>query len=284
MFVPPSLSIIDTFNMDTISASELSGALALKVLDKDGNGHTLGSLVRGKRVVVLFIRWFGACSPNDQPAWCTRRWASLARADRAGCGSCHAYLRHFDSHLPPSKLSPLISGELSPDYGTLIAVIVVGHGDPASIKAHQEITATPWPVYTDPTRSIHKVLKFNSDASVPEKGTGRDYRRLLGSKWDLMKLSLRVWFFRYPAMWNKGGDGFQNGGELILDASESRATWVGSRTRLLVDGEMLYFHRMMNSMDHTDANDIARVLGVPPAEGTGLETAACGTEACERPL
>lgn len=165
-----------------------------------------------------------------------------------------------------------------------MSVIVVGHGDPASIKAHQEITATPWPVYTDPTRSIHRVLKFNPDASVPEKGTGRKYRRMLGSKWDLMKLCLRVWFFRYPALWNKGGDGFQNGGELTLGASESRLAFIRSSIGLLADGEVLYLHRMMNSMDHTDAKDIARVLGVSPAEGTELEAAACGTEACERPL
>jgi hypothetical protein len=50
----------------------------------------------------------------------------------------------------------------------------------------------------------------------------------------------------------------------------------------LVDGEVLYFHRMKDATDHSDAKDIARVLGITPAEGRDLEAAVCGTDSCER--
>jgi hypothetical protein len=100
-------------------------------------------------------------------------------------------------------------------------VIIVGSGAPEAIKAYEEITLTPWPVYTDPTRSIQKAFKFSVNGRMSKQGQGREYRQMLGSKWEMMKLALRVWLFRYPGLWNKGGDSFQNGGELILDASES---------------------------------------------------------------
>jgi hypothetical protein len=45
--------------MDDISSSELAPILNLEVLDKHGARHSLQSLVQGKRVVVIFVRWFG---------------------------------------------------------------------------------------------------------------------------------------------------------------------------------------------------------------------------------
>ncbi|KAF7549593.1 hypothetical protein G7046_g8293 [Stylonectria norvegica] len=109
------------------------------VLDRHGKTHTFQSLYVGsnvpRRVLLIFVRHFF-------------------------CGNCQEFLRSLSESITPESLLRL-------PVSTFIAVI--GCGDPSLIDMYVSETNCPFPVYTDPTRSLFDALGMTMTLSMGAK-------------------------------------------------------------------------------------------------------------------
>lgn len=173
----------DSANARTLpTAEELSQALQVDVLDREGKKTPLGELVKGKRTVIVFVRHF----------WCL---------------NCQAYLRSMSTSIPPAKLPPDTQ------------IIVIGCGSYQPIDTYAQKSSSLYPIYTDPTRRLHSIFKFKSNlAEGPGGDQQRDYMRNAGS--SVARFWGGVWAaLGNVSHANYVGPKALNGGEVILSAN-----------------------------------------------------------------
>ncbi|WVQ98631.1 hypothetical protein IAU59_005761 [Kwoniella sp. CBS 9459] len=237
------------------SPEDLKSALEVEIVDQDNRSLTLGELVKGKRVVLIFIRHF----------WCT---------------NCQVYTHQLGLSIPPKNLP----------QGTEVAII--GCGSSVPIKTYTSFTSSPYSVYSCPSLELHKIFRFvrtlqsanpsssNSNSSSsstsankndPKKtstdehspgtcsdspadgscststSTSTGYLDGVGSETKRVWLSFKNGPFKNFGHYSTGvrGPNDQNGGEMIIEP----------------DGTCSLMHRMQNTADHISLEDLAKAIG-----------------------
>ncbi|KAI5467225.1 AhpC/TSA antioxidant enzyme-domain-containing protein [Mariannaea sp. PMI_226] len=229
------------------------------VLDRHGKTHTFKSLHTGsnvaRRVLIIFVRHFF-------------------------CGNCQEYLRYLSEIITPESLLRL-------PVSTFIAV--VGCGDPALIDMYVEATNCPFPVYTDPTRSLFQAFGMINTLA-------------LGSKPAYMRKSMTrsivesvVQGLKQIPSGNvlKSGDQRQVGGEFLFEPRdivtpvstprEEKTKRVGAfeepndaaptnsgkgpveKHHGDEEKRVTWCHRMKTTRDHAEIHELMEVLGLDPS-------------------
>ncbi|KAF3006889.1 hypothetical protein E8E13_011076 [Curvularia kusanoi] len=197
---------------------ELKEAFAVEIYDHLGNKKRLGDLIEGKRSILIFTRHF----------WCL---------------NCQAYVRIISEKIPPSRM-PLNT-----------QIIIIGNGSYQPIDTYAANTASEYPIYTDPTCRLHKILKFKS--GLKEAGQGEEKKDYMKDAGTAMS---RVFGGIKGALGNLQhtpyiGPKALNGGELIISA----------------DGACEYIYRMQNTVDHTSVSELASMIGIAPDNAEPVE-------------
>ncbi|KAF2275737.1 uncharacterized protein EI97DRAFT_400083 [Westerdykella ornata] len=146
------------------------------------------------------------------------------------CGNCQEYLRTLSSSITPESLLAL---------PTPAFITVIGCGRPELIDMYAETTKCPFPIYAEPTRKLYDIL-----------GMTRTYE--LGKKPDYIHTNLFVSSVQSVVQGLKtgnkalkGGDFKQAGGEFLFE-----------------HGKPVWAHRMRNTRDHTEVEELRQVLGL----------------------
>ncbi|KOS22740.1 Thioredoxin-like protein AAED1 [Escovopsis weberi] len=190
---PASLSIDKTrpqdFDGELQTTDEVPSAEQLRavedyvLLDGSGRSHAFRSLYSGqnvaRRVLVVFVRHFF-------------------------CGMCQDYIRSLSESITPEALLRL-------PISTFIAV--VGCGDPGLIDMYREATGCPFPIYTDPTRSLFDALGMVKTLSLGERPAYAQKSTARGVL-DSVVQALR---FVPAGLAHKSGDARQVGGEFLFE-------------------------------------------------------------------
>ncbi|KAI9742181.1 MAG: hypothetical protein M1818_004081 [Claussenomyces sp. TS43310] len=211
----------------------------VKVLDQDENAVSFQSLYEGpnaaQRVLIIFIRHFF-------------------------CGNCQEYIRILTSSIPPP------SALLQLPVPTSITII--GCGSPSFIPMYRESTGCPFPIYADPTRTLHEGLGMQSTLAL---GPRPKFQRKsqLRTLFDSIVQELR-YFAQGSAL--RGGPPRQVGGEFLFEAHDPARDLVSASKSsddaappaplLEKDKEVTWCHRMRNTRDHAEIPVIRKVLGL----------------------
>ncbi|QUC16153.1 uncharacterized protein UV8b_00394 [Ustilaginoidea virens] len=243
----------EDFDGDVSTTNELPSADTIGrienylVLDRDGKSRTFKSLYSGnnvaRRVLVIFIRHFF-------------------------CGNCQEYLRTLSESVTPEALLRL-------PVSTFVAV--VGCGDPALIDMYAEATGCPFPIYTDPTRSIFdqlgmtKTLALGSKPAYIRKSLWRNTLDSIGQGLRVLPKGLAL----------KSGDPRQVGGEFLFEPLDlvtpittprdegpgplqdaSGGARNGGDAGRVENKVVTWCHRMKNTRDHAELPELMEVLGL----------------------
>ncbi|KAH7148458.1 AhpC/TSA antioxidant enzyme-domain-containing protein [Dactylonectria macrodidyma] len=226
------------------------------LLDRDGKTHPFKSLYTGsnvaRRVLVIFVRHFF-------------------------CGNCQEFLRSLSEAITPDSLLRL-------PVSTFIAV--VGCGDPKLIDMYVTETGCPFPVYTDPTRSLFQALDMVNTLAM---GTKPAYMRKSMTR-SIMESVVQG--IKQIPQGNalKSGDQRQVGGEFLFEPrdittpvttpraektqpvgafEEPSDKWAangkGADHREDEEKTVTWCHRMKTTRDHAEISELIEVLGLPAA-------------------
>jgi len=147
---------------------------------------------------------------------------------------CEDYVRALTSHLTPSTLATL-----SPSAD----LTIIGCGETSAIPGYHQRTGTSFPIYTDTTRTLYKLLGMTQSLdlgpSKPDYVQSGIVTGTLKSMGNMIKAGTGGL---------KGGDYSQNGGEWVWDER----------------GELIWCRRMKHTRDHAEVREVERVLGVKP--------------------
>ncbi|KAF2835405.1 hypothetical protein M501DRAFT_942112, partial [Patellaria atrata CBS 101060] len=150
------------------------------------------------------------------------------------CGHCQEYLRSLSSSITPDAL-------LSLKIPTFITVI--GCGRPELIRTYQELTGCTFPIYADPTRKLYDLLGMTRTWDLGPKKPEYIQTGILTASIQSIFQGLRT-----GSKALSGGDFKQVGGEFLFDG-----------------GEVVWCHRMRNTRDHTEIEELGAMLGVRDA-------------------
>ena len=176
--------------------------------------------------------------------------------------NCKEYIRTLTENITSDSLLQL-------PVPTFIAII--GCGSPSFIAKYQAELKCPFPIYTDPTRSLYATLDMQRTLNM---GDRPDYQRrgtLLGVAQSIVQgmkhLKDRQVF--------QAGDMAQVGGEFLfepVDAGTPMTSPLVESEKRLGEGEgeekrVTWCHRMRNTRDHVELPELREVLGLD-GEGT----------------
>ncbi|KAF2666078.1 hypothetical protein BT63DRAFT_416499 [Microthyrium microscopicum] len=194
------------------SDEELKIAGAIPIFDSNGNSRPFKSLYEGptsigEQQLVVFVRHFF-------------------------CGACQAYLK---------ALSEAVSLQTYFTLPTPTSITIIGLGDPALIPLYRSATRTPFPIYTDPTRRLHRMLGMGWSLNIGSRpnyfrGTN-EVKWVIGQIRDMRKVEENIRL--------KGGAWWWVGGEYLIR-----------------DGKVTWCHRMRNYRDHVEMNVIKKLLQI----------------------
>ncbi|CAK7204548.1 hypothetical protein SEUCBS139899_007306 [Sporothrix eucalyptigena] len=159
------------------------------------------------------------------------------------CGNCQEYLRILSQAIPPAALI---------NAPTPTQIIVVGCGDPSLIDLYLEASSCAYPVYADPTRRLYDELGMVSTLALGSAPGYMKHTNIWSSSWKSFIQSVK----QIPkGMALKGGNQRQVGGEFLFenkgDGSDVPVTWC---------------HRMKNTRDHAEIEDVQDLLGLEKTE------------------
>ncbi|CAO1630319.1 unnamed protein product [Sympodiomycopsis kandeliae] len=160
------------------------------------------------------------------------------------CGMCLQYLQNVLNH--PSIKNTNKSSPLKTKDGKPVQFVVIGHGSHTNIERYAELTGCKdagIPIYSDESKKVFKALgvtqsSLQKPGKMPEYANGRSFNAMV---WDSLKeIASSPW----SLMWS-GGDFKQLGAEFVFD-----------------NGKPIFAHRMQNSADHTEVDDLLKVAGI----------------------
>ncbi|KAK5992240.1 AhpC/TSA antioxidant enzyme domain-containing protein 1 [Cladobotryum mycophilum] len=256
---PASLDIDKTkpkdFDGEVQTTNEIPSAELLDeienyvLLDRNGKTHTFKSLYTGqnvaRRVLVIFVRHFF-------------------------CGMCQEYLRTLSESITPDALLRL-------PVSTFITVI--GCGDPALIDMYVKETGCPFPVYTDPTRSLFDALGMMKTLNMGERPA---YAKKSTAKGILDSIVQGLKFVP-SGLALKSGDSRQVGGEFLFEPldivtpvttpRDEHRPQLGSfeepghvgdsgKDGRFEEKRVTWCHRMKTTRDHAEIPELMEVLGL----------------------
>lgn len=206
-----------------LTHDELSQALEVEVYDRTGKTETLGTLIKGKRSMLIFVRHFcKSLSIETDTARQTRAiGTNLARVlELSSVRTMYKLLNTpFKATCKYSKcVVPLLL--LIPFLTITSPVLIIGCGSFQPINTYATSSSSCYPIYTDPTRRLHSILKFNSCLAEEKSGEEkRDYMRDAGST------VVRIWGGIKGAMGHLEhtsyvGPKSLNGGEVVIGAGK----------------------------------------------------------------
>lgn len=164
------------------------------------------------------------------------------------CGNCQEYLRTLAAH---PDLSPcnLVKYNLE--------VVVIGCGAPSLIRSYREITGLPtsWQLYADSSTELYAQLGMYRSLSLGDRSPRYIQRSLTGNMFRSVVQGIR----RLPqGDILAAGSWDVNGGEFLFELSGE-----GFDAALPDSWKLLWYHRMINSRDHTEVDDLVHVLKLP---------------------
>ncbi|KAK7509701.1 AhpC/TSA antioxidant enzyme-domain-containing protein [Phyllosticta citriasiana] len=171
------------------------------------------------------------------------------------CGNCQEFLRTLCASITPDALLAL---------ETPTFITIVGCGRPELIPAYARTTGCPFPIFADPTTSLyaqlgmqrslslgHKKPEYLNRTSVVQTTVAGIYQSIKSGRGAL-----------------QGGDIRQIGGEVLFE--DEQVTWI---------------HRMKNTRDHSEIQELRRVLELPvevKAEDEGRRGRSRGASAVSK--
>ncbi|KAK7431962.1 hypothetical protein QQZ08_001582 [Neonectria magnoliae] len=246
------------------------------VLDRHGKTHPFKSLYTGsnvaRRVLVIFVRHFfcGTCGV-----------CVLRETDYIALQNCQEFLRSLSEAITPDALIGL-------PVSTFIAVI--GCGDPALIDMYVSETKCPFPVYTDPTRSLFQALDMTNTLAM---GTKPAYMRKSMTR-SIMESVVQGIKQIPTGNALKSGHQRQVGGEFLFEPRdlvtpvstprEEKTKQIGAfeepQDTRAKNGKasdrhgdeektVTWCHRMKTTRDHAEISEIIEVLGLDAARILG---------------
>lgn len=144
------------------------------------------------------------------------------------CGSCQQYVEALMQDLTPEKLSK-----------AKINLTIIGSGEVICIPDYVKATGSTFPIYTDPSVQTYKKLGMIS--SLRPGTTTPSYLK----KSTLDNIVSSTWALFTSGHILSGGPKAQNGGEWLFQG-----------------GELRWCHRMRNSSDHTETEELKNILGL----------------------
>lgn len=157
------------------------------------------------------------------------------------CGNCQEYIRCLTAH-PLLSAANLLEHKLS--------IVVVGCGMPSLISSYRAITNTPesWTLYADPSTKLYEALGMHKSLSMGDHNP-RYIRRSLAEN---MLASIMQGVRRIPEGDVRGAGSWKtNGGEFLFEWQEQAEDW-----------KLVWCHRMRNSRDHTEVDELSRIIGL----------------------
>lgn len=143
------------------------------------------------------------------------------------CGHCEDYVR-------------ALSSDKALKSSSTVAVTIIGCGQPSVISDYYKRTNCAYPIYSDPHRRIYAALKLVENLDLGDKKPGYIKSGLVGgtlsSAWNM---------FSSGKKGLQGGAYNQNGGEFVFEG-----------------GEVKWCHRMKNTRDHAEVEELKEVLGL----------------------
>lgn len=130
--------------------------------------------------------------------------------------------------LPPEKLAK-----------AKISLSVVGCGEHVCIEYYAKETGATFPIYADPSVRTYKILGMMSSRTPGSTTPSYLYRSVLDNFFTSLWGGLTS---KHPL---SGGPSAQNGGEWLFQG-----------------GELKWCHRMRNPTDHTETEELKKMLGV----------------------
>jgi len=183
------------------------------IYDANGQARTFKSLYEGEHVIgdrqlIIFVRHFY-------------------------CGACQSYLKALTTSITPDT------------YFTMAiptSIIIIGLGAPGLIRHYRKTTGCPFPIFTDPTKSLYKTLGMSWSLDIGRKRP--EYMKDISPPaWlagQLKQMSQTEANLRF-----RGGNWLYLGSEMLFEA-----------------GEVVWVHRMKNYRDHAEVDVLRRVLGI----------------------
>lgn len=125
-------------------------------------------------------------------------------------------------------------------------IVIIGHGDYRTVDMYRIDTGCEFPIYTDPSEELYKTLGM---IRTWEEGPPSRYVPISSfqNAWLSMKNAFWKLLEGYP-VWNWGTTNQQGGEFLFVGAGD--------------DKQVTWCHRMRNSRDHTDTDEILEALGL----------------------
>jgi len=206
-----------------LTRDELSQALEVEVYDRTGKTETLGTLIKGKRSALIFVRHF--CKPpSKQTTLFGKRGAIGTNPARVlELSSVHTVYKLLNTPFKTTrKHSKCVvpSLPLIPFLTMTSPVLIIGCGSFQPIDTYATSSSSRYPIYTDPTQRLHSILKFNSCLAEERSGEEkRDYMRDAGGT------VARIWGGIKGAMGHLEhmsyvGPKSLNGGEIVIGAGK----------------------------------------------------------------
>ncbi|MCJ1306710.1 hypothetical protein MMC25_000353 [Agyrium rufum] len=154
------------------------------------------------------------------------------------CGYCQIYLRNLCASITPSYLASL---------PTPTKLVIIGCGEPKFIPFYAKETNCPFPMYCDPTAKLYRILGMTRTLGL---GNHRPKYQTDPFITVVVKSFLQgVSYLGRGAL--SAGDYSQVGGEFLVE-----------------DGKVVWCHRMRNTRDHAEIDDVMAQL-----DGSGAAAA-----------
>jgi len=155
----------------------------MKVYGEDEKDVEFGSLLKGKKLLVFFVRQFG---------WYV----------------CRDYMKTVVKRVEKYK-AELAAADIDRDKN----ILIVGCGAAAWIKRYRDDLKLPFPVYTDPKRDLHKALALHRVESLGDLVAGKT------SQYTGSNLSGMAWSAKISLQSGKieTGDGYQQGASFVIN-------------------------------------------------------------------
>lgn len=164
------------------------------------------------------------------------------------CGLCQEYLGRLAAN--PSLQRP----ELMKHN---IKLAIIGCGAPSLIESYQAVTGIPaeWQIYADPSTELYRIFGTHSSYSLGDRTPKYIQRSMISSTVRSMVQVVK----RIPegdiltaGNWNVQGGEFLFERDTSFRDAKPSDLW-----------ELKWWHRMLNSRDHTEVDALLKVLSLP---------------------
>jgi len=211
---------------DLPTAADLAAADILHVLDSKGRSKPFGEVY--KRAPVQ-QNADGDGNSDTHMDIAPRQLVIFIR--HFFCGNCQEYLRELSASVTPEELLAL---------ETPTFITVIGCGRPDLIDMYAETTGCPFPILADPTGKLYDVLGMTRTLDLGKKKPKYIQSNILVTSMQSVVQALKT-----GSNALKGGSFKQVGGEFLFE-----------------DGECVWVHRMRNTRDHTEMEELRTKLGL----------------------